>query len=71
MDKTLAGGVKVLKLCAISQSICVSLTDANGKLLPMNQQLDAMAKGYQNAVAQGRGQEFMLETLGCKRHGAY
>ena len=25
-----------------------------------------MAKGYQNAVAQGRGQEFMLETLGAK-----
>lgn len=67
MDKTLAGGGKSAEaLQGYLSQFGVSLTDANGKLLPMNQQLDAMAKGYQNAVAQGRGQEFMLETLGAK-----
>lgn len=67
MDKTLAGGGKNAEaLQGYLSQFGVSLTDANGKLLPMNQQLDAMAKGYQNAVAQGRGQEFMLETLGAK-----
>lgn len=67
MDKILAGGGKSAEaLQGYLSQFGVSLTDANGKLLPMNQQLDAMAKGYQNAVAQGRGQEFMLETLGAK-----
>lgn len=67
MDKTLASGGKSAEaLQGYLSQFGVSLTDANGKLLPMNQQLDAMAKGYQNAVAQGRGQEFMLETLGAK-----
>lgn len=67
MDKTLAGGGKSAEaLQGYLSQFGVSLTDASGKLLPMNQQLDAMAKGYQNAVAQGRGQEFMLETLGAK-----
>jgi hypothetical protein len=67
MDKTLASGGKSAEaLQGYLSQFGVSLTDANGRLLPMNQQLDAMAKGYQNAVAQGRGQEFMLETLGAK-----
>lgn len=67
MDKTLvSGGKSAEALQGYLSQFGVSLTDANGKLLPMNQQLDAMAKGYQNAVAQGRGQEFMLETLGAK-----
>lgn len=67
MDKTLTGGGKSAEaLQGYLSQFGVSLTDANGKLLPMNQQLDAMAKGYQNAEAQGRGQEFMLETLGAK-----
>lgn len=48
MDKTLAGGGKSAEaLQGYLSQFGVSLTDANGKLLPMNQQLDAMAKGYQ------------------------
>ena len=44
----------------------VSLTDANGKLLPMNKQLANMAAGYKKAAAEGKEQEFVLQTLGTK-----
>ena len=44
----------------------VSLTDANGKILPLNEQLESLAKGYKLAKDAGVQQEFLLTTLGTK-----
>lgn len=44
----------------------VSLTDANGKMLPLNDQLANLAKGYKEAKEAGVQQEFLMNTLGVK-----
>ena len=44
----------------------VSLTDASGKLLPLNEQLESLAKGYKIAKEAGVQQEFLMTTLGTK-----
>lgn len=44
----------------------VSLTDANGKLLPLNQQLENLATGYKEAKKNGQEQAFLMDTLGVK-----
>lgn len=44
----------------------VSVTDASGKLLPINQQLENLAVGYRNAQAAGEAQEFIMNTLGTR-----
>lgn len=44
----------------------VSLTDSNGKILPMNQQLQALATGYKSASAAGLDQNFIMNTLGVR-----
>ncbi len=44
----------------------VSLTDSTGKLLPLNQQLENLSKGYKLAEANGLQQEFVMETLGVR-----
>lgn len=44
----------------------VSLTDANGRLLPLNDQLANLSKGYQEAVQNGEGQAFLMYTLGTR-----
>lgn len=44
----------------------VSLTDANGKILPLNEQLESLAKGYKLAKDAGVQQEFIMTTLGTK-----
>lgn len=44
----------------------VSLTDAGGKLLPFNEQLESLAKGYKLAKEAGVQQEFLMTTLGTK-----
>lgn len=44
----------------------VSLTDAGGKLLPLNEQLESLAKGYKLAKEAGVQQEFLMTTLGTK-----
>ena len=44
----------------------VSLTDASGKLLPLNEQLESLAKGYKLAKEAGVQQEFLMTTLGTK-----
>ena len=44
----------------------VSLTDASGKLKPMNAQLEALAKGYKAASAAGEDEEFVMSTLGAR-----
>lgn len=42
----------------------VKLTDGNGKLLPMNEQLAALAAGYQKASASGNEQAYTAQILG-------
>ncbi|WP_196607376.1 hypothetical protein [Pectinatus frisingensis] len=44
----------------------VSLKDSSGNLLPLNQQLAALAQGYQRAAAAGQEQEFVTQTLGAR-----
>ncbi len=44
----------------------VSLTDTTGRLLPYNQQLAQLAKGYQNAAKSGQEEEFVAQTLGAR-----
>lgn len=44
----------------------VSLTDARGKILPLNEQLENLAKGYKLAKDAGVQQEFLMTTLGTR-----
>ena len=44
----------------------VVLTDNEGKLLPINEQLKNLSAGYKVAAAEGMEQEFVLATLGTK-----
>lgn len=44
----------------------VSLKDSAGNLLPINQQLAALADGYQRAAAAGKEQEYVTQTLGAR-----
>ena len=44
----------------------VSLTDAGGKLLPLNEQLENLANGYKTAKEAGVQQEFLMTTLGTR-----
>lgn len=44
----------------------VSLTDASGKILPLNEQLENLAKGYNLAKDAGVQQEFLMTTLGTR-----
>lgn len=44
----------------------VSLTDASGKLKPINDQMAALAKAYRAANEAGLGQEFLMNTLGVR-----
>jgi hypothetical protein len=44
----------------------VNLRDANGQLLPVNQQLMALAQGYRNASAAGMENEYVSQVLGAR-----
>ncbi len=67
LDKTLTGGGNAAEKAQIMlQAVGVSLQDSNGKLLPVNQQLEALAEGYQKAAKAGYQQEFIMNTLGAK-----
>lgn len=67
LDSTITGsGEKAEKTRAILDSLGVSLTDHNGKLLPLNEQLKNLAQGYQAASEAGYGQEFIMNTLGVR-----
>lgn len=46
------------------QRFGVSLTDSRGRLLPMNEQLQALARGYQRASESGQEEAFAAEVLG-------
>ena len=67
MNKTLtSGGKSAESMNAIFNSVGVSMMDTHGKLLPLNEQLAQLAKGYKTAEEAGRGQEYLLETLGSR-----
>lgn len=54
------------KTRAVLSAFGVTLTDSNGKLLPLNQQLDQMSKGYNLAAKSGQQEEFIMNTLGAR-----
>lgn len=67
LDKTLsASGASAEKAQAMLDAVGVSLQDANGKLLPVNEQLKALSEGYKAATSVGYGQEYLMETLGAR-----
>lgn len=67
LDKTLtSSGEEGDKCRAVFQAVGISMTDQNGKLLPINQQLGKLAEGYQKAASAGMGQEFVMNTLGVR-----
>ena len=67
LDKTLSsGGESGEKVKAMLNAVGVSLTDSNGKLLPLNEQLAQLATGYQRAAQAGYSQEFIMDTLGAR-----
>lgn len=67
LDKTLsADGASAEKAQAMLDAVGVSLQDANGKLLPVNEQLKALSEGYKAATSVGYGQEYLMETLGAR-----
>lgn len=67
LDKTLSsGGASAEKAQAMLSAVGVSLQDANGKLLPLNEQLKALSEGYKLAASAGYAQEYLMETLGSR-----
>lgn len=69
LDKqVLASGNGMNATSAALQRFGVSLTDSSGHLLPLNQQLDQLAKGYQRATEAGEAEAFQAQVLG--RRGA-
>lgn len=67
MDKNISGSSESAKKAkAIFEAVGVSMTDQNGKLLPVNKQLEQLAEGYKKATEAGYGQEFIMNTLGSR-----
>lgn len=67
LDKNLANNtVEGKKAAAVLAQMGLSLTDSTGKMKPMNEQLETLAKGYRAANEAGQGQEFLMATLGTR-----
>ena len=67
LDKNLANNtVEGKKAAAVLAQMGLSLTDSTGKMKPMNEQLETLAKGYKAANEAGQGQEFLMATLGTR-----
>lgn len=67
LDKALSGNNNEGKKAQETLKLFgVSLTDTNGKMLPINQQLAELAKGYKAAADAGYGQEYVMNTLGVR-----
>jgi len=67
LDKSYSSNSDEGKKCkAVLDAVGVSLVGQNGKLLPINQQLAALAEGYKKANAAGMGQEYVMSTLGVR-----
>ena len=54
------------KCRAVLDATGVTLKDSSGKLLPLNQQLENLSKGYKLAAASGQQEEFIMNTLGAR-----
>ena len=67
LDKQfLSAGSKGNDLTMAMQHFGITLTDSAGNLLPINEQLDQLAKGYQNAAAAGDEEAYTSEVLGAR-----
>ena len=67
LDPTISGNSEnAKKTREILDAVGVSLTDQAGKLLPLNQQVMNLARGYKEASQAGYGQEFIMNTLGVR-----
>lgn len=67
LDKSFSATGTSGKLCRDTLAATgVTLTDTNGKLLPVTEQLTNMAAGYDKAKQSGQQQAFLMNTLGVK-----
>lgn len=67
LDKTISGtGDAADKANKVLEIFGVSLTDGNGKLRPVTEQMQALAEGFKKASDAGYGQEYLMETLGAR-----
>lgn len=67
LDKAIEGaGTKGNATTKMLKEYGVVLTDTNGKLLPMNTQLDQLAAAYKKASDAGEEEAFSAEVLGTK-----
>lgn len=67
LDKTISGtGDAADKANKVLEIFGVSLTDGNGKLRPVTEQMQALAEGFKKASDAGYGQEYLMETLGSR-----
>ena len=67
LDKTFSSASEAGdNMRAILSAVGVTLTDNEGKLLPINEQLKNLSEGYKKATAAGYGQEFIMNTLGTR-----
>ena len=67
LDKQVLSGSKdTQSACDMLAKYGVAITDVDGKLLPYNQQLQSLARGYKEAQSAGEGQEFLMKTLGTR-----
>lgn len=67
LDKNLANNTaEGKKAAAVLSQMGLYLTDSTGKMKPMNEQLETLAKGYRAANEAGQGQEFLMATLGTR-----
>lgn len=66
-DKNLQSGSKEgQKVRNIMAQMGLSMTDTNGRLKPLNDQIAELSRGYQMARQTGQGQEFIMNTLGVR-----
>lgn len=69
LDKSVLDSSKGLNSTTMAlMKFGVNLKDSSGNLLPINQQLDQLAKGYHKAAEAGKEEEFQAQVLG--RRGA-
>lgn len=67
LDKTItSAGTSSDRARQVLDIFGVSLTDANGKLLPVTDQMKNLAQGFKLAQDAGYGQEYLMETLGVR-----
>ena len=67
LDKSILGaGASGNSTTKMLKEYGVSLTDASGKMLPMNDQLEALAVAYKKSADAGNEDAFSAEVLGAK-----